>query len=301
MISRDTVANVTGAGPAAQQSGWRELIAPRGVALLCMAAYATACAAILYAANEHAYGWFYAALAAASAGAIGARRQPGRAFGDFAPLVLMPLLYAGIPRLITALDTSYHDSLVQQWEMHVFGTQPARVFAASVPNLLASEFLHAGYLAYYVAIFAPALWLYWRGERRGFAETVMALTITYAICWSLFAIFPVEGPRYEWGAPAGVPDGPVRRLVVAILASGSSRGAAFPSSHMAVSVVQAMMAWRWQARWVAVLLTVIAGLVGLGAVYGGFHYGIDMIGGGLLGLGLGGVVLWWTRTAGARA
>lgn len=271
--------------------GWRELREPRGIALGCMAAYVAVFAVVLFHAGDYGSGALYALLAIGSGWLI-RPGAPGRRFaGDFAPLLLMPILYGGIPRLIAATGSSFHDGLVQRWELWVFGAQAARIFASLVPNVVVSEILHAGYLAYYPAIFAPALWLYWRGERRGFAETVMALTVTYAVCWSIFAFFPVEGPRYVWGAPAGVPDGPVRRLAVALLASGSSRGAAFPSSHMAVSVVQAVVGWRWQRRWAAIGLTVIAGLVGLGAVYGGFHYGIDMIVGGVLGLVLGTVAM----------
>jgi membrane-associated phospholipid phosphatase len=153
-----------------------------------------------------------------------------------------------------------------------------------------SEVLHAGYLAYYPAIFIPPLFLLWRGEWRGYAQTVLALTVTYTVCWTIFVLFPVEGPRYLWGAPLGVPAGPVRRLAIRILAAGSSRGAAFPSSHMAVSVVQAMMAWRWQRR-IAPVLGVVVVLVGFGAVYGGFHYAIDMVAGAVLGVAIAAVVV----------
>jgi membrane-associated phospholipid phosphatase len=123
--------------------------------------------------------------------------------------------------------------------------------------------------------------LYARGNRRGYGETVVALTSVYLVCWMIFSIAPVQGPRYLWAADA--PDGPVRRFTVALLTAGSSRGAAFPSSHMAVSVAQAVMALRWQPR-TGVGLVVVAALVGLGAVYGGFHYGIDIVAGAVLGL-----------------
>jgi membrane-associated phospholipid phosphatase len=88
----------------------------------------------------------------------------------------------------------------------------------------------------------------------------------------------------------------VRRLAVAILASGSSRGAAFPSSHMAISAAQAVIAWRWQPR-VGAVLSIVALLVGLGAVYGGFHYGADMVAGAVIGLVIAVAILARTKTA----
>jgi membrane-associated phospholipid phosphatase len=195
------------------------------------------------------------------------------------------LLYAEIPSLISAIGSTYHDSIVQKIELTVFGMQAARRFAAEFPNLVISELLHAGYLSYYPAIFVPPLLLYLRGERRGYAETVLALTTTYLVCWGIFAFAPVEGPRYLWGASASAPDGMMRRLANEVLAAGSSRGAAFPSSHMAVMTAQTIMAFRWQ-RGVGWVLSVLTLLVGFGAVYGGFHYGTDMLAGAVLGTGI---------------
>jgi membrane-associated phospholipid phosphatase len=163
-----------------------------------------------------------------------------------------------------------------------------------MPNVALSEILHAGYLAYYPAIFIPPLVLYARRNRSGYGQTVAALTAAYVICFTLFAFMPVEGPRYLWTPNA--PDGPARHLAVTILAAGSSRGAAFPSSHMAVTVVQTVMALRWQPKLGAVL-AVVSVLVGVGAVYGGFHYGVDMLAGTVLGMAVAaGILVMYRKT-----
>jgi len=218
--------------------------------------------------------------------------------GDLLPLVVAPLLYAEIPSLISALGGVYHDASIQQIEFAVFGMQASQRFAAALPNVVVSELLHAGYLSYYPAIFVPPALLYMRGERRAYAETVVALTATYLICWGIFAFVPVEGPRYLWGASTSAPDGMMRRLANAVLAAGSSRGAAFPSSHMAVMTAQTMMAFRWQRR-VGWVLSVLTLLVGFGAVYGGFHYATDMIAGAGVGAGIACVTLFaFSKTRG---
>jgi hypothetical protein len=54
-----------------------------------------------------------------------------------------------------------------------------------------------------------------------FHDTVLALSLSFLLCFAIFVVFPVQGPRYL-GVPEGVPDGPVRRLVVAILERGSA-------------------------------------------------------------------------------
>jgi len=223
-----------------------------------------------------------AALHAAAVVILLFLRSGTRVTGEFAALVLAPALYGEIPALIAAAGTHFHDATIQRWELALFGTQPSHTLAAKLPSLPLSELLHAGYLSYYAVIFVPALLLFAKGRRYEFAATVLALTVTCTVCWAIFVALPVEGPRYLFSAPPGIPNGPIRRLAVSLLAAGSSRGAAFPSSHMAVSVAMAVTALRWQ-RPVGWAVSVIALLVGVGAVYGGFHYGVDILAGAALG------------------
>jgi membrane-associated phospholipid phosphatase len=288
MISTDTPANVIeGTGPP-QESVKAPLRGARAAALVAVIVYLGGSGLVLAGGGHRGLALLHAAGMLVAGWACLDRRRFGGTVGDLLPLVVAPVLYAEIPLLIAALGSSYRDALVQGWESALFGTQPARVFATTVPNAALSELLHAGYLAYYPAIFVPPLLLYARGDRRGYAQTVAALTFAYVLCWTIFAFTPVEGPRYLWTADA--PDGPMRRLAVALLAAGSSRGAAFPSSHMAVSVVQTVMALRWQPR-IGAILAMVSVLVALGAVYGGFHYGVDMIAGAALGFVVAGTTL----------
>ena len=105
---------------------------------------------------------------------------------------------------------------------------------------------------------------------------------TAGLCYIVFVYFPVQGPRY-FGPPEGVPAGPVRAFVLTVLETGSSRGAAFPSAHMAISTCQAVLTLRQQPRLGWLVAAITLGL-GVGAVYGGFHYAIDMVVGAGVGL-----------------
>jgi len=282
MISMDTGATVTHDDVGPHERSGQVLREPRAVSLAWLAVYLIASGIFLAAGGHERLATLHGVGILVILWSGGARGAGARAVGDLLPLFVAPLLYGEIPQLIAVVGTNYHDSLVQGWEGALFSTQPARTFAGAVPLQWLSELLHAGYLSYYVAIFAPPLLLYVRGERRAFGQTVLALTVIFTSSWVLFVLMPVEGPRYLWGAPTGVPDGLMRRLTVQVLAAGSSRGAAFPSSHMAVMVGQTLMAFRWQPR-VGWLLAVVSVLVGLGAVYGGFHYATDMLAGAILG------------------
>jgi len=287
MISTDPPATVLGDAELPATSVRALLRGPRNFALALLAGYLAVSGLMLAAAHPWLALTHAAGIAAAAWGILGRRATP-RTIGDLLPLLVAPILYGEVPLLIGALGSSFHDVRVQRWELAIFGQHPSRVLATIMPNAAWSELLHTGYLAYYPAIFVPPLLLYVRGERRGYAQTVLTLTLAYVACWVIFATAPVEGPRYLW--TPDVPDGPVRRLTVGILAAGSSRGAAFPSSHMAVTVAQTVMAFRWQPK-LGAILALVSLLVGVGAVYGGFHYGVDMIAGALLGLVVAGAVL----------
>ena len=294
MISTDTSANVIHAAVGQSERLRSILRDPRTIALAWIGGYLALTAGVLAASGHHRLAAAHALGLLVVGWTLASRGDAARVTGDLLPLFLAPVLYGEIPLLIAAVagwgqgiapDQAYHDAAVQRWEAALFGTQPSQRLAGRLPFVSLSELLHAGYLAYYLAIFIPPLALFVHRERRAFAQTVAAVTITYTICWVIFTVVPVEGPRYAWGANPTVPDGPIRRLTLHILAAGSSRGAAFPSSHMAVMVVQTVMAFRWQRR-MAWALTAVTLLVGIGAVYGGFHYAVDMI----VGAGLGGAI-----------
>ncbi len=197
------------------------------------------------------------------------------------PLALGPFLYVELRWLIAGAGRAHEDGLVAAWERVVFPMDPSRTLVAAWPSAPLSELLHATYLSYYALIFVPAALLWLRGRRGAFGSTLLALTVVYAICFTIYVIFPVDGPRFLHGASAA-PAGPVRSLVVALLASGSSRGTAFPSSHVAASVVASVCALRFQ-RPLGVVVALLTAGVCVGAVYGGYHYGVDIVGGLLTG------------------
>ena len=268
---------------------------PRRIALVWLDGYLLASGVVLAIGGHLMLALIHAAVITVSIWTIRSTTDAARRIGDLLPLFVAPALYAEIPALIASLGSTYHDTLIQGWELALFGAQPSRTLAGALPFGWLSEVLHAGYLAYYPVIFVPPLLLFVRGERRGLGETVLAVTIAYTACFIVFAIMPVEGPRYLWSAPEHVPSGPMRSLAVSILAAGSSRGAAFPSAHVAITVAQASLAWRWQrrTRWIYASIAV---LVGVGAVYGGFHYAIDVITGAMLG----GIVAWAAMRVGSE-
>lgn len=204
----------------------------------------------------------------------------------WAPLLTLLFLYSEIPLLLRATGSSgFYDDTVLSWEARLFSGQPAKDWAGRWPSRALSELLHAAYLSYYPIIFSVPAVLWIRRRYREFGDAVFALMFTFIACFVWYLLFPVEGPRYLWLAPVGSVDGPLRSFTAALLAARSSRGTAFPSSHVAVATAQSILAIRYFGARGAIVGVLTVGLA-IGAVYGGFHYAVDV----LAGLALGAVV-----------
>lgn len=227
-------------------------------------------------------GWGPAAKAAAAV--AGRWPRVWEVLRDWYPLLLIPALYTELAVLNLAVyDGRYFDPAILRVEGAIFG-QPSRDFARALPYLPLSELLHASYLSYYLIIYGPPLFLYLAGRRADFRRVVFGVMLAFFVHYVFFIYFPVQGPRYLFPAPGGViAEGPMYRLAHRILEAGSARGAAFPSSHVGVSIAQTVMAARFLPP-LAPLLGLLATLLALGAVYGGFHYATDATAGFLLGL-----------------
>lgn len=193
---------------------------------------------------------------------------PARFLGDFYPLLLAVGLYGAIGVLNTAAGTS-HDATVRRWEAAAFGGQPAHDWIRAQPWPWLSAVLHAGYLSYYAILASAPLAPWARGDVAGTRATVRAMMLAFYACYVVFLVFPVAGPHYSF-PPAHN----------AATDAGAAWGTAFPSSHVAVSLVAAACAWRVR-RGLGRVLVPLAILLTLGTVYGQFHYALDAVAGAL--------------------
>jgi membrane-associated phospholipid phosphatase len=95
----------------------------------------------------------------------------------------------------------------------------------------------------------------------------------------VFTFFPVAGPHYQFPVIGGhLSEGFFYELVHLVLEDGGSKGAAFPSSHVAVAVTILLVSWRHDRLVATVLAPFVIGLT-ISTVYGRFHYGIDALAG----------------------
>jgi membrane-associated phospholipid phosphatase len=203
-------------------------------------------------------------------------------FQAWTPLALVPYLYVELRWIIAGAGRPHADRLIAGWDSTLFGSQPSSALALRWQSVGLSELLHLCYLSYYAVVFVPPAVLWLRKRDRAFGATVLAIVITYTVCFVGFVLLPVDGPRFLFG-PSAAPEGPVRAVVIRILGAGSSQGTAFPSAHVAASVVAAICAMRFQ-RTLGIAIALLTSGMMVGAVYGGYHYAVDVLAGLATGL-----------------
>src|SRR5213593_182094 len=202
----------------------------------------------------------------------------GRFLGDWYPMLLLPALYGEIG-ILTLSAGFQNDLLIQRLETWVFGSQISYRWIRESPNVVFSWVVHACYLAYYPILYAAPFALWMVGRRDASRHTIFAVMATFYLCYVVFLFFPVAGPRYAFDGAHNLATevGPAR-FAAWLLDRGDSWGAAFPSSHVAASVVATGMALRYWRALGLLLLPFTAGLI-LAVVYGQFHYAVDALAG----------------------
>ncbi|HET8650284.1 MAG TPA: phosphatase PAP2 family protein [Gemmatimonadales bacterium] len=212
----------------------------------------------------------------------------GRAIRELYPMILLVGLYSGLDVLNGGGAAAVHDATVQRWELALFGSQISRTWWQTHPSIFWSTVLHGAYLSYYLILTLPALWFALHRRWLGLRQFVFTVMAAFFVCYLFFVFFPVAGPYYAFPRPTGpFVETITARLVYGALASGSSYGAAFPSSHVAATLAAAVAAWRGSRR-IGLILAVPTILLTIAVVYCQMHYGVDA----LAGLAVGVVVAW---------
>jgi membrane-associated phospholipid phosphatase len=199
------------------------------------------------------------------------------------PLLLVVPIYSSLDLLNGIGQIRVHDDLVRHWERLLFGAEVSRVWWQQHGSRFWSVVFHASYFSYYIIIPLPLAWFALTGDLVSLRRSVLIIFSTFLVCYVCFLLFPVAGPYYEFARPATwfINNGPAR-LVYGTLSTGSSYGAAFPSSHVAATVAAAVAGWLG-SRKLGIILTIPTILLTIGVVYCQMHYAVDALAGVLVG------------------
>jgi membrane-associated phospholipid phosphatase len=205
--------------------------------------------------------------------------------------LLMPLVtFPEIAGLNLMLVDGWRDAPLLAFEAWLFPEPPLLWLRRVTPAALA-ELFQAGYLSYFLFLIVVAAALRRRSAEAGFRGVIAASVLAYLACYVVFVACPMEGPAHTMRHLSVPPaaGGPFYDLVRLVQRAGV-HGNAFPSAHVAGAVPPLIFAWRYAPRLGACLTPLIV-LMGLGAVYDGYHYVSDVLAGLVVGGAAAAVVL----------
>lgn len=231
-----------------------------------------------------------------------ADRFPGNRTLDilrhYYPIPLFIAFYRETELLNQLFLTGYLDPYFLRLEQWLFGMQPGLELMPRFPQRWLAELLYAAYFSYYLMIAGVGLALLLR-DRRQFAHFIAVVSFMFYVCYTIYIILPVVGPRIvyrglveqqlpqdvlpdlDFAPPESVQGAVFFRLMGWIYDHFEAAGAAFPSSHVAVAIATVYFSFLYLRR-IRYVHAIAAVLLCVSTVYGRYHYVVDVVAGALM-------------------
>lgn len=212
------------------------------------------------------------------------------------------------------------DHVFAGWEQAIFGCQPALLFSQNFSSPVLSELLSLGYVSYFPMIAAVAFYYFLKCYDR-LSYCTFVILASFFLFYVIFIFLPVAGPQFYYEAVGfdqiaqsnfpdlghyfyqhremvslpGAEGGLFHDLVQQAHDAGERPTAAFPSSHVGISVVLLWLAWETRSRALFIPLLILTVLMFFATFYIQAHYAIDAIAGIFVGTGMYFLFRWGFR------
>lgn len=201
----------------------------------------------------------------------------------------------------------YQDHVFAAIDYHVFGCQPSLVFDQLLSSTFWYELFNLGYASYYYLMVSMVLF-YFIARYERFRWVTFVFLAAFFMFYFVFEFLPVAGPQYYYcanGVEMGLTDhfpemhdyfrthteilplevrGPFSKLVLVAQEAGEHPTAAFPSSHVGMTMVTMILAWKSGSRKLFWILFPFAAILFFSTVYVKAHYAVDSVAGILFGM-----------------
>ncbi len=162
----------------------------------------------------------------------------------------------------------------------IFGYYPSLEWGQVYTHWLIQEIFHFAYFCYYPMILGLPVYLYFK-QPKAFKELIFNLSFVFFLCYTIYSVLPVIGGRFIPEAmelTKSYRAGLFTHIMVFIYRTSTHLGGAFPSSHIAVTLVLTVAALRFVRR-MGYVFCVIAFFLSLATVFCHYHWFIDAVAG----------------------
>ncbi|MFH1686956.1 MAG: phosphatase PAP2 family protein [bacterium] len=203
------------------------------------------------------------------------------------PALMFTFFYRATGGTMFLFFDQFFDGQLAAWERSLLGVNPTIFIDQNTLNPILNELFSLAYFCYYLMIPAFLIYIYRRQDWAILKSVMTTFCAVFFCSYLMFMFYPLEGPRWFLAEQYhhDVTSPIARHLAQFVINNAAVRGGCMPSSHFAVALVIAMYVFRFyrKYRW-PVLALVVA--LGIGTVWGRYHYVSDVFVGGLLGSGV---------------
>ena len=201
------------------------------------------------------------------------------------PVLFFGFFYTSGHAFNRIVFSQWLDPIFMGWDKAIFGYYPSLEWGQWYSGWFFQELFHCAYFCYYPMIAFLPVYLYFK-QPEAFKELIFNLTFVFYFCYAIYSVLPVIGGRY---IPAAMKltkvyhAGPFTHIMAYIYNTSHHLGGAFPSSHIAVTLVLTVAALRY-LRKVGYLFSVIAFFLSLATVFCHYHWFVDAVAGVMMGI-----------------
>jgi membrane-associated phospholipid phosphatase len=200
-------------------------------------------------------------------------------FGDTLIIYLLLSVFYGETGQLNSVFFAQIDPWLSNLDQRIFGFQPSILFSSHFKHPFFSEIMFLGYFSYYLMPFFAFLfiWVYKRQYFEKFSFYILSCFFTYYL---IFIILPAAGPQFYFQAPLNqIPaQGPFGYIIKLIQKNGEAPTAAFPSSHIGISVIMLFLLFKYYKSIFKIYLPFVL-ILFFSTVYIKAHYFVDIAGG----------------------
>ncbi|MGC1660227.1 MAG: phosphatase PAP2 family protein, partial [Candidatus Acidiferrales bacterium] len=184
-----------------------------------------------------------------------------------------------LERLVHIIFSGWFDRFLIAFDFNLAGVHPS-IYLARFSSPPLNDFMQFAYMTYFLyLIILPAL-LYAARERVAFWTVMASTAIAHNTVYAISILFPTESPYFALASlqTKTLTGGFFTRAIGLIEHFGRVHGAAFPSAHVAGSMVAILAARRYRPWLFWICLPFFVAMC-VSTVYGRYHYVADVIAG----------------------